>query len=67
MTAEKIQGTVQVQMLFLLVYELVSFPELEVVAASSGLGALHGPFFLDIFQSLFEPVHTFGILGSLRQ
>lgn len=39
----------QVQVQFLLVYDLVSFPELEVIAASPGLGALHGRFFLDIF------------------
>lgn len=67
MTAEKIQGTVQAQMLFPLVRGPVSFPEPEVVAASSGLRALPRPFFYDVFSSLFQPTHRFGTLGILWQ
>ena len=67
MTAEKIQGTAQVQMLFPLVRDPVSLPEPEVVAASSALRALHRPFFHDVFSSLFEPIRTFGTLDILWQ
>lgn len=67
MTAEKTQGTVQAQILFPPVHGPVSFPEPEVVAASSGLRALPRPFFHDVFSSLFQPTHTFGTLDILWQ